>query len=111
MQKDIISKKIITAITREIAHYILKINITDIQLVDKELLRIEHREADIVAICKINNKEQILHIEIQNNNDKTMPNRMLRYYTDIKQGTSATQHKPICDLYRQRKTKYIRQNN
>ncbi len=84
MKKDIISKEVIFAITQDIAFYILKLNIKDIEFVDKELKRIEKREADIVALCKIDDIKQILHIEIQNNNDKLMPRRMLRYYTDIK---------------------------
>ncbi len=37
-----------------------------------------------MALCKIDDVEQILHLEIQNSNDKQMPRRMLRYYTDIK---------------------------
>jgi len=84
MKKDITSKEAILAITQDIAFYILKLNIKDIEFVDKELKRIEKREADIVALCKIDDVEQILHLEIQNSNDKLMPRRMLRYYTDIK---------------------------
>ena len=84
MNKDIISKQAILAITEDIAHYLLNIDIKEVEFVDKELKRIEKREADIVAKCKINNQTQILHLEIQNNNDNTMPRRMLRYYTDIK---------------------------
>jgi hypothetical protein len=84
MKKDITTKEAITAITEDIALYLLNLEITDVEFVDKELKRVEKREADIVAKCKIDNVEQILHLEIQNNNDKTMPRRMLRYYNDIK---------------------------
>ena len=84
MKKDITTKEAITAITEDIALYLLDLKISDIEFVDKELKRVEKREADIVAKCKIENKEQILHLEIQNSNDKTMPRRMLRYYNDIK---------------------------
>ena len=84
MKKDITTKEAVLAITQDIALYILKLNISDIEFVDKELKRIEKREADIVALCKIDGVEQILHLEIQNSNDKLMPRRMLRYYTDIK---------------------------
>jgi hypothetical protein len=84
MKKDITTKEIILAITEDIAFYLLKLNITNVEFVDKELKRVEKREADIVAKCKIEGVEQILHIEIQNSNDKTMPRRMLRYYNDIK---------------------------
>jgi len=84
MQKDIVTKETILTITQDIALYILKLNIKDIEFIDKELKTIEKREADIVATCKIDGVKQILHIEIQNSNDYTMPQRMLRYYNDIK---------------------------
>ena len=85
MQKDITTKEIIQSITKDIAKYILHINIDDnIKFIDKELKRVEKREADIVAKCKISNIDTILHIEIQNSNDNSMALRMLRYYTDIK---------------------------
>jgi len=85
VNKDIITKETIIAITKDIATYILNLNIgEEIEFVDKELKRVEKREADIVAKCKIDGVESILHIEIQNSNDKTMPKRMLRYYVDIK---------------------------
>ena len=64
---------------------ILKIKLDqDFEFVDKELQTIEKREADIVALCKIDGIKSILHIEIQNSNDKTMPGRMLRYYNVVK---------------------------
>ena len=85
MKKDITTKDTIKAITYDIATYILKLKISeDFEFVDKELQTIEKREADIVALCKIDGIESILHIEIQNSNDKLMNTRMLRYYTDIK---------------------------
>ncbi|RLA73117.1 MAG: hypothetical protein DRG78_22960 [Epsilonproteobacteria bacterium] len=84
MKKDIITKEAITAITEDIAFYLLDLTITNIEFVDKELKRVEKREADIVAKCQMDGVEQILHLEIQNSNDKTMPRRMLRYYNDIK---------------------------
>ncbi len=83
MQKDIITKKTIKRLLKELAKYILGLKISHISFIDKELQRIEKREADIVAKCKINNIEEILHIEIQNNYDLTMPNRMARYFLDI----------------------------
>jgi len=84
MKKDITSKEAIAAITKDIAHHLLNLEVTNIEFVDKELKRIEKREADIVAKCHIDGIEQILHLEIQNSNDKTMAKRMLRYYTEIK---------------------------
>jgi len=85
VKKDITTKEIIETITIDIAKYILNLNISNIEFIDKELKRIEKREADLVAICEIDNKKSILHIEIQNNNDSNMIYRMLRYYTEIKQ--------------------------
>lgn len=84
MKKDITTKDTIKTITQDIAKYILELDVRDIEFVDKELQRIEKREADIVARCKVDGKEAILHIEIQNTNDNLMSKRMLRYYTDIR---------------------------
>ncbi len=84
MQKhDITTKEAIKAITEDIAIYILEIDIKDVEFIDKELLRIEKREADIVAACLIDNNPSILHLEIQNSNDTNMAARMLRYRLDI----------------------------
>jgi predicted transposase/invertase (TIGR01784 family) len=83
MKKDITTKDTIKTITQDIAKYILELEVTDIEFVDKELQRIEKREADIVAHCRVNGIEAILHLEIQNDNDVTMHKRMLRYYSDI----------------------------
>jgi len=86
LKKDITTKDVIETITKDIAKYILNLNISEkIEFIDKELKRIEKREADLVAICEIDNQKSILHIEIQNNNDSNMIYRMLRYYTEIKQ--------------------------
>ena len=84
MKKDITTKDTIKTITQDISKYILNLEVTDIEFVDKELQRVEKREADIVALCQVNGIKSILHLEIQNNNDNTMSKRMLRYYTDIK---------------------------
>ena len=84
MKKDITTKDTIKTITQDISKYILNLDVKNIEFIDKELQRVEKREADIVAKCKIDNINSILHIEIQNSNDKTMSSRMLRYYTDIK---------------------------
>ncbi len=84
MKKDITAKDTVKTIAEDIAKYILELDISDIEFIDKELQRVEKREADIVAKCRINGNTEILHIEIQNNNDSKMPLRMMRYYTDIK---------------------------
>ena len=80
MKKDISFKELLKEIAKDISLYLLNIKIEeDIQLIDKEFTRIEKREADLVFI----HKNQIIHIEIQNNNDKNMHLRMLRYLSDI----------------------------
>ena len=80
-KKDIVSKEIVTKLVKEIAKYILNIEVNNLTLLDKEFQRVEDRRADVVA--NVDNK-YILHIEIQNNNHKQMELRMMRYYTDIK---------------------------
>jgi len=86
MKKDIISKDIIKTLFKDILKYFANIDLENknIEFLDKELKRIEKREADIVA--KIDNS-YIIHLEIQNQNDKKMHYRMLRYYVDIKEKT------------------------
>ena len=45
MKKDITTKEIIEAITKDLAKYILELKIENIKFIDKELKRIEKREA------------------------------------------------------------------
>ena len=79
-QKDIVAKEMIKEIGRDIALYMLGIDVnSEVELVDKEWTRVEKRESDIVF--KYDNK--IVHIEIQNNNHPKMELRMLRYFSDI----------------------------
>jgi len=79
-QKDIVAKEMIKEIGRDIALYMLGIDVdSEVELVDKEWTRVEKRESDIVF--KYDNK--IVHIEIQNNNHTKMELRMLRYFSDI----------------------------
>jgi hypothetical protein len=84
-KKDIISKQLIQRIAVDLAVYLLNLDIKseDLELLATEQQRVEDRRADLVAKVKQAKSEFILHIEIQNNNDATMPLRMLRYYTDI----------------------------
>ena len=88
MKKDVISKEILKEIVFSISTYLLNLNIKKIEFLDKEFLRIEKREADIVALI---DDSFILHLEIQNNNDSSMLTRMLRYFVDIYE----TYKKPI----------------
>jgi len=87
MQKDTTLKPIIKQLIKPLSKYFFnrEINTNNITFIDKELQRVEKREADIVA--NIDN-QYILHIEIQNNYDPNMPQRMLRYYLDIQQATN-----------------------
>ena len=80
-KKDIISKEALNTLVLDIVKYILKFDVKHLTLIDKEFQRVEDRRADVVA--NVDDK-YILHLEIQNQNDKTMPLRMMRYYTDIK---------------------------
>jgi len=81
LKKDIVSKDILKSIIKDIAKYILKFEIDTLELIESEFERVESRRADVVA--KVDGAF-ILHLEIQNGNDYTMPKRMLRYWLDIK---------------------------
>jgi predicted transposase YdaD len=83
MKKDVLSKEILITIIKDISKHILKFekDIKKIEFINSESNRVEQRRADVLA--KIDD-EFILHIEIQNNNDISMPYRMLRYFTDIR---------------------------
>ena len=83
MKKDITTKRIIKNIAKDIIRYIIGLEVSNISFIDKELQRVEKREADLVISCKKDNRDIILHIEIQNSNDNSMINRMIRYYADI----------------------------
>ena len=50
MKKDIITKEAITAITEDIAFYLLDLTITDVEFVDKELKRVEKRLAQQASV-------------------------------------------------------------
>ncbi|NOQ35714.1 MAG: hypothetical protein GQ569_07435 [Methylococcaceae bacterium] len=85
-EKDIISKQSIKRIAVDIAIHLLHLEIdpNDVELLTTEQQRVEDRRADLVVKLKLKNKQPfILHIEIQSSNDKKMPLRMMRYYTDI----------------------------
>jgi predicted transposase YdaD len=78
-QKDIISKSIFKRILVDVATYIFKLQLESVELIETE------RRADLVArVVDSEGKAFILHLEIQNQNQKTMPDRMLRYLTDIR---------------------------
>ncbi len=84
-QKDIISKQIFKRIFVDIATYIFKLDLKTVELIETEQQRIEDRRADLMASVVDNmGNAFIVHIEIQNQNQATMPDRMLRYLTDIR---------------------------
>jgi hypothetical protein len=83
--KDIISKQVFKRILVDVATYIFKLQLETVELLETEQQRIEDRRADLVARVKDSDgKAFILHIEIQNQNQPDMPDRMLRYLTDIR---------------------------
>jgi len=81
--KDIVSKHIIKRLIEDISKYLFELKLDSLEVLETQYQRIEERRADIVVRVSESNREYLLHIEIQNNNDKLMPNRMLRYRTDI----------------------------
>ncbi len=87
-QKDIVSKHAIRHIAIDVARLLLKLDIDadSLELLNTEQQRVEDRRADLVAKVRERGNDQkfILHIEIQNNNQRQMPWRMLRYLTDIR---------------------------
>lgn len=85
--KDVISKSVLAHLAADIANLLLGFNVDTkrVELLETEQQRVEQRRADLVARMQSqdDNSRFILHIEIQNQNDKQMPLRMLRYFTDI----------------------------
>ena len=82
--KDIISKEIFQRMVRDFATYLFHLSVTEVEILETEHHRIEDRRADLVArVTGVDNQVFLLHIEIQNDNDPTMPKRMLRYLADI----------------------------
>jgi len=83
--KDIISKQVLKRILVDVATYVFGLQLNVVELIETEQQRIEDRRADLTA--KVVDKQGnrfILHIEIQNRNQKNMPDRMLRYLSDIR---------------------------
>jgi predicted transposase YdaD len=81
--KDIVSKRLLKQMTQGLARLLLGLELTDVEILETQHQRIEERRADLVAKVKEHGNSYILHIEIQNHNQSTMPTRMLRYLTDI----------------------------
>jgi hypothetical protein len=82
---DIISKQLIRRLVRVMAHYILGLELKVIKELRTESERVEHRFADIVMLVETPDGQRfVLHLELQDSNDPTMPYRNLRYYTDLR---------------------------
>lgn len=82
--KDIISKQIFKTLVRDFAIYLFNLPVTEVELLETAQERVEDRRADLVAkVGMADGGTFILHIEIQNDNHKLMPVRMLRYLADL----------------------------
>lgn len=82
--KDVISKELIRQLVKDMALYLLDLPIRDLQELPTEQHRIETRHVDIVMLATAEEGSQfILHLEMQDSNDASMPLRMMRYFTDI----------------------------
>ena len=80
MKYDIVTKTIIKEIAYDISKYIIGIEVDkNLTLLEQEFDVVEKRESDIL----FQSTDNIIHIEMQNSNNKDMPIRMLRYYSDI----------------------------
>jgi len=84
-EKDIISKQIFKRILVDVATYLFGLELQSAELLETEQQRIEDRRADLCArVVDKNQQTFILHLEIQNQNQRIMPERMLRYFTDLR---------------------------
>lgn len=84
-EKDIISKQIFKRILVDVATYLFGLELQSADLLETEHQRIEERRADLCArVVDQNQQSFIVHLEIQNQNQKIMPERMLRYFTDLR---------------------------
>nr|VFK20356.1 MAG: Predicted transposase YdaD [Candidatus Kentron sp. LFY] len=84
--KDIIGKETMRRLAVDLATHLLELPIDpdSLEVLPTEHQRIEDRRADLVARLRDRDGEPfLLHVEIQNNNDATMPVRMMRYMSDI----------------------------
>ena len=82
--KDLISKQLLRQLAIDFSNQLFGLNIVEAELLSSEQARVEERRADLVARVKNDQgKSYILHVELQNDNHKHMPLRMLRYYTDL----------------------------
>lgn len=84
-EKDIISKRIFKRILVDVATYLFELELDSAELLETEQQRIEDRRADLCArVVDTHQNAFILHLEIQNQNQAIMPERMLRYFIDLR---------------------------
>jgi predicted transposase YdaD len=82
--KDILSKTLFKNLVRDFALYLFGLPVTEVELLETANQRIEDRHADLVGKVIVPGEPPfLLHIEIQNDNDRLMPVRMLRYLSDL----------------------------
>ena len=62
---------------------LLKLEVDQAEIIETDYQRVEDRHADLVALMSGEAGRFILHTEIQNDNHRQMPWRMLRYRSDI----------------------------
>lgn len=86
--KDVTSKNLLKRMAADLANVLLHLDIDpdSVELLETQRQRVEERRADLVirTVRRGETQQQILHIEIQGQNQADMPVRMMRYYTDIR---------------------------
>lgn len=81
--KDIVSKHLLKRIALDMARLLLGLDVADVEILENDNQRVEDRRADLLAKAKGGEGDYLLHIEIQNDNQRIIPWRMLRYRVDI----------------------------
>ena len=82
--KDIVSKDLLKGLVLDMAKYLFGQPLCAAEILNEEHQRIETRCADLVVrATEPDGDKYLLHIEIQNANAMEMPERMMRYYSDI----------------------------
>jgi len=81
--KDIVSRHLLKRVVKDLAHYLFHLDLKNIEVLETQYQRVEDRRADLVVKAQEAGRSLLVHIEVQNTNEKAMPFRMLRYYTDI----------------------------
>lgn len=66
-----------------IARVLLKLKVDSVEIIETDYQRVEDRHTDLVVLVRGEAGQFILHIEIQNDNHRQMPWRMLPYRSDI----------------------------